>query len=270
MSRHADRSASTLLRQINVTERPFEGWPVYEVTPRTEDVTGHVLYVHGGGYVSRLQPTHQDLIARLAALTGRAFTVPDFPVAPGHTHRDVFPTLRRLYDHVAGRSGTKRFAMMGDSAGGTMAMALVQSLPEGHPRPADLILMSPWLDATMTNPDIPALEPYDPMSSTEDLTRLARMWAGGDELSAPWLSPVNGPLANLGRVTVFAGANDILTPDARRLTRLADGAAGTRVTLHEYPGMTHAFMLLRPSAETDAVLAEIVKQLGDGNAAAGH
>ncbi|MER7894095.1 alpha/beta hydrolase [Micromonospora sp. NPDC094482] len=268
MSSHREPTAS-LLRRVNLAKSTFEGWPIYEVTPRTGGATGHILYVHGGGYVRPLQPAHWDFIARVSALTGRALTVPDFPVAPEQTHRDVFPTLRRLYDHVTSRTGMDRFAVMGDSAGGTMGLALVQSLPEGHARPSDLILMSPWLDATMTNPDIGAIEPYDPMSSTADLKRLARMWAGDDELSTPWLSPLNGPLENLGRLTIFTGTNDILNPDARRLTDLAAPAAGTEVVLHEYPAMTHAFMLLVPGAETDAVLAEIVNQLGAAESTTG-
>ncbi|MFC6021266.1 alpha/beta hydrolase fold domain-containing protein [Plantactinospora solaniradicis] len=255
-------STGSPLPGLTISTDAFEGWPVHEVSPRPGDGAGHVLYLHGGGYVSELQPPHWEFVARLATLTGRTFTVPEYPVAPGHTHRDVFPTLRRLYDRLAGRHARDRFAVVGDSAGGTMGLALVQSLPPASPRPADIILMSPWLDATMTNPDISAIEPYDPMSSTGNLIRLAGMWAGPDDPSTPWLSPINGPLEDLGRVTIFAATNDILTPDARRLEHLADGVAGTDLVLREFPDMTHAWMLLRPGPETDAVVAEIVGQLG--------
>ncbi|MEU4679271.1 alpha/beta hydrolase [Micromonospora sp. NPDC023737] len=257
-----DNVSGSLPRQLMVDRNEFEGWPVHTVSPGAGDGRGHVLYVHGGGYVSHLQPMQLDMVARLAAGTGRTFTVPEFPLAPEHTHRDVFPTLRRLYEQLTAGRDMDTFAVMGDSAGATMGLALVQSLPPRQPRPRDLVLMSPWLDATMTNPDIRAIEPRDPMSSTQNLRRLARMWAGADELTTPQLSPINGPLDNLGRVAVFTGGDDILTPDARRLARLAVRAPGTVVTLYEYPDMTHAFMLLRPGAQTDAVLTEIVRRLG--------
>ncbi|WP_158609340.1 alpha/beta hydrolase fold domain-containing protein [Micromonospora musae] len=247
--------------RLQIERSEFEGWPVHTVRPATGDARGHVLYLHGGGYVSPLQPAHWDLIARLAARTGRAFVVPDFPLAPGHTHHDVFPTLRRLYDQLSDGTDPDTFAVMGDSTGATMGLALVQSLPPGQRRPRDLVLMSPWLDATLTNPEIRALEPHDPISSTENLSRFARWWAGRADVATPLLSPINGPLENLGRVAIFAGTNDILTPDARRLAQLAAEATGTEMTLHEYPDMIHAFMLLRPGAETDAVLAEITRRL---------
>ncbi|TDC30429.1 alpha/beta hydrolase [Micromonospora sp. 15K316] len=258
----ANSAGGSLPRQPTVDESQFEGWPVHTVLPGPGDARGHVLYLHGGGYVSPPQPAHWNLIAELAGRTGRTFVVPDFPLAPEHTHRDVFPTLRRLHEQLSNGGDMDTFAVMGDSTGATMSLALVQSLPPGQPRPRDLILMSPWLDATLTNPEIRLIEPHDPMSSTESLSRFARWWAGRDDLATPQLSPINGPLEHLGRVAILAGTNDILTPDARRLAQLAAGAPGTDMTLYEYPDMTHAFMLLRSGAETDAVLAEITRRLG--------
>ncbi|MEV0714756.1 alpha/beta hydrolase [Asanoa sp. NPDC050611] len=244
-------------RRHTVERRDFAGWPVYRITPRTGESTGELLYLHGGGYVAPIHTVHWDFVARLAGMTGRAVTLPDYPLTPAHNHRDVFPVLGRLYEKVAeGETSSSSFTVMGDSAGATMGLALVQSLPYNR-RPGNLILMSPWLDATLTNPEIPAIQPTDPMSTVSGLTELARMWAGPDDLATPELSPINGPLDRLGRVTVFAGSRDILTPDARRLAELATGAAGTNLVLREYEDMTHTWMLTQPGPAADAVLAEI-------------
>jgi acetyl esterase/lipase len=269
MSGSSLEPVESVMRRLTVERRDADGWPVHRIAPKTGGPTGGVLYLHGGGYIVGIQPMHWDFVARLADLTGRAVTLPDYPVAPAHTHRDMFPTLRRLYADVAPGTATNRFAVMGDSAGATMSLALVQSLPQKR-RPGDLILMSPWLDATMTNPGIGAVQPQDPMNTTEGLIGLARQWAGPDELSTPELSPINGPLEHLGHVAVFAGTHDILAPDARRLTELAAGADGTDLVLREYPGMTHSWMLTGTGPEADAVRSEIADRLGRSPGPAGR
>jgi len=49
--------------------------------------------------------------------------------------------------------------MMGDSAGGGFALALAQKLKnESIDQPAQIILLSPWLDITLTNPDIKEID----------------------------------------------------------------------------------------------------------------
>ena len=249
--------------RLTVERRDFAGWPVHRIAPLTGEPTGEVLYLHGGGYVAPIHPVHWDFVTRLADLTGRAVTLPEYPLTPAHDHREVFPVLGRLYAKVTEGETTEPFTVMGDSVGATMSLALVQSLPYSR-RPGNLVLMSPWLDATLTNPEIAAIQPADPMSTVPGLTRLARAWAGPDDLATPELSPINGPLDRLGRVTVFAGSRDILTPDARRLADLATGVAGTNLVLREYQDMTHTWMLIQPGPAADAVLAEITGLLGPG------
>lgn len=244
-----------LARQIPITRSDFEGWPVYTVTPRRGEADGQVLFIHGGGYVTQIVPWHWEFAARLAEHAHRTVTVPVYPLAPQHTHRDVFPVLTRLYQELTVGQDMNRFAVAGDSAGATIALALVQSLPPQAARPGDLILLSPWLDATMTNPEIAAIEPLDPMSATADLKALGRAWAGPDAPSIARVSPVNGPLDNLGRVTVYTSTRDILSPDARRLQRLAD-EAGTSIDLREYQGMLHDWMIM-PVPEAMQVMTEI-------------
>jgi monoterpene epsilon-lactone hydrolase len=202
---------------------------------------------------------HWNLIGRLAELTDRTVTVPIYPLIPEHSYHDVFPTLLRLYQQAAADQDVDRLAVIGDSAGAGMALALVQSLPAGIPRPGDLILLSPWLDATMTNPDIIAIAPRDPLLNAAHLKTLGHLYALPDPPSVPWVSPINGPLDDLGRVTVFTGTRDVLNPDAQRLKRLA-AEHGTGIVLREYPGMFHDWVLT-PIPEAKRVITEIVEVL---------
>jgi acetyl esterase/lipase len=251
----AHQPPKSVTRHVTVTRRDFEAWPVYTVTPRGGGPAGTILYLHGGAYVAQISAPHWRFIARLAGRVGRTVTVPVYPLAPEHTYHDVFPVLLRLYAQAAAGQDPGRLAVMGDSAGAGMALALVQSLPEASPRPGDLILLSPWLDATMTNPGIAAIAPRDPLLNTGHLKALAVMYARPDPPSVPQVSPVNGPLGNLGRVILFTGTRDVFNPDAHRLAELAAGQ-GTAIDLREYDGMFHDWMLT-PVPEARAVMTEI-------------
>jgi monoterpene epsilon-lactone hydrolase len=248
---------SSLSNAVTVERSSFEDWPVYTLTPPGGGSSGSLLYLHGGAYAAEILSSHWAFLGKLAVATNRTITVPIYPLAPEHTHVDVFPTLTRLYREFA--AGKTLLAVAGDSAGGGMALALIQSLPPDIRRPRDLILLSPWLDATMSNPDIAAVAPTDPLLSLDHVTELGRLYAGTDDTSVPTVSPINGPLDRLGNVTVYSGTREILNPDARRFVAKATNA-GAKVTLRESPGMIHDWALL-PIPEAKATLADVVARL---------
>ncbi|MET7992144.1 alpha/beta hydrolase [Amycolatopsis sp. NPDC005232] len=244
---------AAVLAGFPVDRTTFESWPVFTLSPPGGGSRGTIFYLHGGGHATELSPLHWSFLVKLVTATGWSAVVPVFPLAPTATHRDVQPVLKRLYE----KQPEGRVAIVGDSSGGGLALALAQALAKDR-RPEQLILLSPWLDATMENPEIAVLEPVDPFSTKAGMVRFARQFAGADPLSSPSLSPVRGPLEDLGRITVFAGSVDILTPDARVLRDQA--GPGTTVDLREYPGKTHMWMLL---SEPDgaAIVEEIHRAL---------
>ena len=67
---------------------------------------------------------------------------------------------------------------MGDSAGGGLALGLAEVLrDQGDICPEELILISPGVDMTLTNPDIPNYVALDPMLGIDGVRRLGEVWA---------------------------------------------------------------------------------------------
>ncbi|MFJ1256964.1 alpha/beta hydrolase fold domain-containing protein [Cupriavidus sp. CuC1] len=133
---------------------------------------------------------------------------------------------------------------MGDSAGGGMALALAQVARDtGRALPGRLVLLSPFLDATGSNPAIDALEPLDPMLSKLGGIECGRVYAGGDPVTLPQVSPIYGSLRGLPPVTLFIGTHDVLLPDCRTYRALAE-QQGLPLRYYEYEGMFHVWMLL--------------------------
>ena len=57
---------------------------------------------------------------------------------------------------------------MGDSSGGGIGLALVQRLrEEGREQPANIVLLCPWLDASLSNPEVTVYDKIDPFLDME-------------------------------------------------------------------------------------------------------
>src|SRR6185295_17054509 len=111
----------------------------------------------------------------------------------------------------------------GDSAGGGLALAYaISSIRRGRPVPAGMVLIAPWLDATLSNPEIAAVEALDPWLARPGLVAAGRAWAMGDHPERWEVSPIyagDEDLARLPPTTVFIGTHDILHPDVVALGR---------------------------------------------------
>ena len=88
-----------------------------------------VLYLHGGGFTVGSPATHGQLCQRLAAWSGCRVYALDYRLAPDHVfptaHLDAWDALRWLEAHSQALGlDSRRLAVAGDSAGGTLTAAL--------------------------------------------------------------------------------------------------------------------------------------------------
>ncbi|WP_172251271.1 alpha/beta hydrolase fold domain-containing protein [Saccharibacillus deserti] len=218
----------------------------------------HILYLHGSGYV--MQPTffHRKFFLELGRRYEAEVRMPLYPKAPNAHFAETSEKLIRLYAELLAETEPANIVIAGDSSGGASALALAQSLlGKGMPQPGRLLLISPVLDSSMINPDIPPLEPKDPLQVVSAIREFGKAWAGGQDLTHPGVSPLYGPVQGLADMVLVAGTSEILLPDIRRLQKRIE-VEGGQVQLFEYDGMMHDFPLL-PIPEADRVL----KQIGD-------
>lgn len=202
-----------------------------------------VLYLHGGSYISRPSIAHWAFLDSIAKATDAALIAPIYPKAPRHPFYESYERLIPLYENLVERFGAERIHLMGDSAGGGLALGLAQVLLEsGIAQPANIILISPWLDLALDHPDIPDYEALDPMLSQFKLQIYGRSWAGDASLDDYRVSPLYGPIEGLGPLTVFVGTHEIFLPDTRDFRDRVE-ATSTTFNYFEYPLMNHIFPL---------------------------
>lgn len=256
----------SLSKRVDISVEFVAGWPIYTVSRtagRTE--TGSTerrgLYLHGGSYVYQIQRQHWTLVADLVESTGIRMTVPLFPIPPQETARTIVPTAADLAATLIAEVGAENVSILGDSAGGGMALAVAMVLRDrGVPPLRATVLISPWLDISGTDPQLAVIAPRDPWLAVPGSHAAGGLYRGELAEADPLVSPINGSLAGLGPVTMFSGTRDILNADAHRLV---DKAAATELALdfHEVPEMLHVYPLL-PIPEARPARAVIRAAIG--------
>jgi acetyl esterase/lipase len=205
----------------------------------------HILHLHGGAYVQQISAHHWRFVRRLLERMDAVVTVPLYPLAPTHDVTETLPMVRKVYDLSLAAEEPSRRVLSGDSAGGGLCLALAQQFrEEEHPQPGRIVLVSPWLDVTMSHPEVAEQDARDPYLGAKGLAEAGRRYAGPLEVRDPRVSPIFGAFDGLAPMVVFIGTRDVLLPDARRLRKAAT-AAGVRVDYWEYPGMIHNWPMRR-------------------------
>ena len=231
-----------LLARHDVQVRKVDGFECWTVAPRDKAARAAV-YLHGGAYIRGTSRQHWALIGAMAD-AGVQVEVPLYGLAPEHTFEAAYALATSAYTSVLSRFEPESISIVGDSAGGGLALGLAQTfLAAGVPQPGRIALIAPWLDLALTNPDTARFERRDPWLSSAGLREAGRAWAGGHDHADPRLSPVNGPMAGLAPVSVWIGTRDLFYPDAVLLRRRAD-TAGVTGEWNVGEGAIHVYPLL--------------------------
>ncbi|MCX7680075.1 MAG: alpha/beta hydrolase [Spirochaetes bacterium] len=240
-------------------------WEIDAAGVKAEQVMWHgknegraILYFHGGGYTVCSPRTHRHLVCNIARACGAVALVPEYRLAPEHPHPAAVDDAVKSYRWLL-KSGIKphRIAVMGDSAGGGLALALLMHLRDKKlPLPGCAVLLSPWTDLTGSGESIMKNKRKDPMLEPRALEKFARYYVPSGDLAHPSVSPLFGNFKKLPPLLFHVGECEILLDDARRAAEKAK-ESGVETEIAIWPGMIHVFHYLSP------LLKEATKAIED-------
>ncbi|TKT80415.1 alpha/beta hydrolase [Aquamicrobium sp. LC103] len=254
--------------RVAVTQRQVDGHVVYEVRPKDGEATRRVLYLHGGAYCFEITSFHWRLIAEMCERLSAHISVPVYPLAPEHDFHAIFGMGAAVYRDVM--AAADEVAVMGDSAGGNMALVLtLMAAEEGWKLPSRLVLISPGVDMTLTNDETRRAALLDPWLDIPGGMEAVRIYAAELDFSDWRISPSYGELSVLPPTLIFSGTRDLLYPDTVVFAEKAR-AAGAEVELVTGKGMIHVWPLI-DMPETRIARDRMVEFLrGDDAVPAGH
>ena len=242
--------------KFSVQESDVAGQQLWTAAPRESAGSPlRILYIPGGAYINQPLALHWDIAEQLIERTDATLVMPFYPLAPENDWQPAFEMVNTIYASLVEEVGAEHVVIMGDSSGGGIALALVQQIrDQNEPLPAAVVLFSPWLDVTLSDPDQVALDQRDFILSMDMLRIGGKWWAGDLPTTDPRISPLFGSLQGLPPIAVFTGTDDLLYPDA---TRLAENAkvANTCLSLFEYKNMFHVWVGVLPGIIPEAARA---------------
>jgi acetyl esterase len=216
---------------------------VLVLTP-SDRTDGRILYLHGGGWVCGSASGHRAVAAQLAAATRCIVAVPDYRLAPEHAYPVPLNDCRAALAWFAGQTGGPLF-VAGDSAGGNIATVLArQARDEGEPAIAGQILVYPVTDTDTLRPSYVDPENQQILTKADMDWFIAHYVPDCSTRQHPNVAPLRAEsLASLPPTFIAIAGHDPLRDEGLAYARRLE-EEGTAVTLTEYPGDVHGFMVL--------------------------
>ena len=231
-----------LVQTCNIKQQQYESRTVFIISPKREKTSDTLIfYLHGGAYVAEMSKNHWNFIQSVVQDTGATVVLPDYPLTPKYNYKDVFNMIEPIYKKMIQKVESKNIIVMGDSAGGGMALALCENLQKQEIiQPNQIILISPWLDVTLQNSKIDEVQNKDKKLKKETLKIAGIAYANGNEqeLKNYLISPLYGNVENLKNITIFTGTNDILNPDVHELVK-----KNNNIIIKEYTEKSHIWLI---------------------------
>jgi len=204
-----------------------------------------IVYFHGGGWVVGNVVNYDPLCTHLAAEVGAVVASVDYRLAPEHpsptaVHDAVDATTWIAAQSDVLRADAHRLAVCGDSAGGHLAAVVAQVVSSSG---ADWIrhqaLIYPATDLTMQSPSIDE-HSNAPILTKASILAFRELYAGGQDLTEPLLSPLFGDLVGLPPALIQTADLDPIRDDGTRYA-VALRSAGVSVRHTNYLRVPHGF-----------------------------
>jgi epsilon-lactone hydrolase len=213
----------------------IQGW---WVKPQQASGKRVLVFIHGGGYTLGSARAYRGFASQLAARSGVATFVPDYPLTPESPFPAAPEAIARIPGWLADQ-GLTQLALAGDSAGGALVLGLLQN-PQVAADVASAVVFSPYLDLAFTGDSFNNPATHDPIFHPEILTQLAGVYLNGTSATNGLASPLYAIPEHLPPLAIQVGTDELLLDDA---TRYAAAAAtrGGEVQLDIYEGMHHVF-----------------------------
>ncbi|MFD1189070.1 alpha/beta hydrolase [Phenylobacterium conjunctum] len=260
----AQRKADLQARfEVEVQRIEIAEIPVVRVRPReghTQD--RRILYLHGGAFA--FGEAHDTGAMLLARRFGVEVLSVEYRLAPEHPFPAGLEDCEDVYRELAWGGGAKGLAVVGMSAGATLAATMLSSAQaEGLDMPDAAILLTPGADMKAIGDSLEANDGRDPVLSwTDQLDKALAAYVGEADPEAPRLSPSRATYApGYPRSVIVTGTRDVLLSPCVRLY-WAMRRGGVEADLRVWDGMWHGFMFSPDLPEAKACLDDIAAFLG--------
>ncbi|WP_180022332.1 MULTISPECIES: alpha/beta hydrolase [unclassified Acinetobacter] len=230
----------------DVQIRPIRlaGLKAEEIKPQQAS-TQLIFHIHGGAFFLGSMNTHRAFLTQVAARTQMQVLHLDYPLSPEAQFPEALDALFDVYAVLLDQGvQAKDIILSGDSCGANLALALALKIQQEQlPQVSGLVLMSPFLDLTLSSESLRYNRKHDALLSIEALeTGIDYYVPRSVDRADPLVSPFFAELKELPPIHIQVGSKEILLDDAQRFKVKAE-EAGLDVEFMLYTGMWHNFQM---------------------------
>lgn len=212
---------------------------IHVATPHEQsDQRRAIIDLHGGALVVGGGEACRVGACRQADQHGATCYGIDYRMPPEHPYPAAFDDCMAAYRLVLNRHASAHIAIVGRSAGGNLAAAmLLRARDEGLPMPGSLVLLSPQVDLTESGDSFQTNQMID-LVLPRPLRSNNVLYADGADLTDPNLSPLFGDVTGFPPTFLQSGTRDLFLSNTVRMHR-ALRKAGVPAELHVFEAMPH-------------------------------
>lgn len=234
---------------------------VSSFTPKNNKFNRIILYIHGGAYISEALNSHAIFCDDLSINNDALVIVPNYGLTPNYTYEEAYKMLDEVYSILL--EYNLPIIIAGDSAGGGLAASYTMYLRKNNIKtPNKIILNSPWLDLTMSNPEIIKYQNTDRMLAPYGLVECGKYWSGNLETNDYRISPIYGDFTDFPETLLFRSTWEIFYPDEIILENLLN-SNNIKHTIVEEKGFIHTaplFYYLEEYTAFQNIIKDFIKQ----------
>ncbi|KAL6599458.1 alpha/beta-hydrolase [Neocallimastix californiae] len=181
-----------------------------------------VLYIHGGAFFLEAIDKHWKFCLRLSKVTGCEIIFPFYPLVPESNSENSHNMLLSVYKELISNNKPEDITIMGDSAGGTIALTLsMLARDKGLPVPNEIVLITPVFSIGKIdeeeNKRLEEIKKHDYYINEFPIEKIKELWCGNLDVNDYRVNALNGSLKGLPRITIFSGTYDIMNIPTRKL-----------------------------------------------------
>ena len=247
---------------VSINETTISGVKSYMFNQEMLSKKEIMVYLHGGVYTYGNFNTYQAMISHLARSFNSPILYIEYALSPEHPYPTANNEIFNVYKELQKKYKDYKITVMGDSAGGGPAIALINDVQIANlSMPASLALISPWIDLKCDNKSYETRQALDPILSKDFLYNHALMYASNNIQEA---DPSELKFKEFPPVFLLVGTDEVLNDDAKNFYAYINPIQ-KKSKFKEYEGQKHVWPFAHIDSKESMEAIEDIKQFISSN-----
>jgi len=226
---------------VKITSEQIAGVTCYGFVPRTFDEGKIIIYLHGGMFGFGSIRSHKPMVSYFASALSAKVLFIEYGLAPEKPFPNGLDDTIKVYRELIGKGSNSKIILMGDSAGGGLAISMVKVITEEmiH-QPSSVILISPWLYLKCDTESHEKRKKIEQILSKDMLVEYANYYVANND----WNEADPGQLtfSSFPPLFILVGSNEILFDDSKLFYEKINPVQ-PNTKMKEYIDQNHVWLL---------------------------